>query len=302
MPMGRIDDRLHAKKKIAHLLSMEGGAAALGLWTIANSWCNDELTDGALESYMISRLGPWTTEHADLLVTAKLWRKTNTGYQFHDWSDWNDMRKDVLEKRAKEAAKKGNKRSQERTQRALSRLHSEQSESNGGSDCPPGSPSGTPPGNPAQPAQDSLGESPGESVAPYPYPSLSSKESAVRAIVGQAKPANAQKPRKPRQRTERDDIFDAVKETFERAHKAAHGVPHGLQGSLVSSVVDWMLEMAPEARQAALQGAVDGFFASEHWRAQGKHPFHAFAGAPGSYVKATTVSRPMRQGGMGHLG
>lgn len=126
MPMGSIDDKLHAKKKIAHLLSLDCGPSALGLWTLANSWCNDELTDGAIELFVIKRLGPWTEQHADALVSVGLWSKTDTGYQFHDWEDFNDTRDNVLKKRAGDAERKGQTRSARRAKKALERSVSKQ--------------------------------------------------------------------------------------------------------------------------------------------------------------------------------
>lgn len=106
--------------------------------------------------------------------------------------------------------------------------------------------------------------------------------------------------RKPRTRTQRDELHDAVCQAFEAAHKAAHGVPHGMAGSLVAQVVTWLLGVPEADRQATLQRAVDGFFASPHWVKAGKHPLHAFAKAPGTYAAAAPAPKsPVRWiGGM----
>jgi len=94
------------------------------------------------------------------------------------------------------------------------------------------------------------------------------------------------------ERTERDDAFDAFCLAFESAHAAAHNAPHGMSPSLVSPVVTWMLAVPADDRLATMQRAVDGFFASEHWRKEGKHPLHAFAKAPGTYAVSAPPSQP----------
>jgi hypothetical protein len=127
------------------------------------------------------------------------------------------------------------------------------------------------------------------------------EERGPAALASPPAPAErAAKARKPRARTERDDLHDAISAAFEAAHKAAHGVPHGMSGSLVSQVVTWLLAVPAAERQATLQRAVDGFFSSEHWAAAGKHPLHAFAKAPGSYVTAAPATKPVLRwvGGM----
>jgi hypothetical protein len=121
MPFGRISDDLNTNRKVRRLVSLRGGREALGLWTMADSWCNKELTDGHVPDYMVEQLGGWKLEHADLLVSVGLWHRAEDGYQFHDWEDFNDTREEVLTKRAKDAAKKGNQRSSERASKALTR-------------------------------------------------------------------------------------------------------------------------------------------------------------------------------------
>jgi hypothetical protein len=137
-------------------------------------------------------------------------------------------------------------------------------------------------------------------------PPRSAKRETASLLAGASTTAEAKaghgqpKAKAPRKRTERDDLLDAFTVAFDAAHKTAHGVPHGVTPSLASQVVTWSLGIAPEERLATMQRAIDGFFSSEHWAAAGKHPLHAFAKAPGSYVTAAPATKPVLRwvGGM----
>lgn len=153
MPMGRISDDLCTNKKVRHLLSMRGGREAIGLWLVADSWCNKELTDGAVPAFMVEQLG-WKLTSAERLVEAGLWSKTEHGFLFHDWEDFNERREDVLRKRAQWNAKQNNVRGAERSKKAYLRSLS------------PGDTQG-----------ESPGVSPGVNVAPDPDPDPSSLRS-----------------------------------------------------------------------------------------------------------------------------
>jgi hypothetical protein len=114
------------------------------------------------------------------------------------------------------------------------------------------------------------------------------------------KPATLVKAVKPRKRSERDGMFDLVRDVFEAAHMAAHGVPAGVSGSLVSRLVEkWVKPMAPEKRADAVRQAVAGFFADPYWREQGKHPFAQFEQQPGAFVKQAS---PASSGSLGDQG
>jgi hypothetical protein len=125
MPFGYISDDLHSNRKVRLLLSLRGGREALGLWTAADSWCNDQLTDGHVPEYMVSQLGGWSLRSAELLVKAGLWKATDGGFCFHDWEDFNESREDVLRKRASDAKRKNKSRSAERNEKALLRTVSD---------------------------------------------------------------------------------------------------------------------------------------------------------------------------------
>lgn len=89
MPFFRVDDGLHAHKKIARLGRDDFDAIAL--WTIAGSWSAHQLTDGWVPEYVAARLDPDHERRAKALVRVGLWeeaeREGERGWQFHDWSD-----------------------------------------------------------------------------------------------------------------------------------------------------------------------------------------------------------------------
>jgi hypothetical protein len=76
--------------------------------------------------------------------------------------------------------------------------------------------------------------------------------------------------------------------TFEQRHTKKYTAPQGVksQGGLVAQVVSWLVDLPVGDREATLSRAVDGFFADAHWAAQGRHPFHVFAKAPGGFLAA----------------
>ncbi len=94
----KVDDKFHGSKEVK-LIPREHRAAAIGLWTLAGSWCSDHLNDGWVPDYMLDEFAA-TVEHAEALVTAKLWTRRRGGYQFRNWAKWQQTRADVLEKRA----------------------------------------------------------------------------------------------------------------------------------------------------------------------------------------------------------
>jgi hypothetical protein len=89
---------------------------------------------------------------------------------------------------------------------------------------------------------------------------------------------------KPRQRTERDDLFDLALSHFEATHKVAHGVEQGVHKSLVGQVVTWAMKLSGD-RPETLRNAINGFFSAPYWQREGRHPFVQFAKEPGSFVR-----------------
>lgn len=104
MPWFPVDDRFHSHSKPAAC-----SLAALGLWTLAGSWAADHLTDGDVPVHMVTLLSRGAAELADELVAVGLWRRTKTGYRFHEWhsdadgSVRNRTRSEVIAQRSKQS-------------------------------------------------------------------------------------------------------------------------------------------------------------------------------------------------------
>lgn len=95
-----VDDSFHAHPKTMSL-SME----AIGVWVRAGSWCGQYLTDGAFPRHVFAAWQAPPRAAAEL-VAARLWHVTEGGWQFHDWSDWQLTRKQVLARREKDNKRK----------------------------------------------------------------------------------------------------------------------------------------------------------------------------------------------------
>lgn len=93
-PWFKVDDGFHGHPKVVDL-----SLAAVGLWTVAGSWCASYLTDGDLPSRTVLRLGGSDVEAAEL-VGAGLWLETDEGYRFKDWADYQPSKDQVEAERA----------------------------------------------------------------------------------------------------------------------------------------------------------------------------------------------------------
>jgi hypothetical protein len=89
VPWFKIDDGFHGHPKVFEL-SLE----AVGIWTLAGSWCAKYLTDGAVTGKAIARLGGSPALCAEL-VDAGLWLVIPDGFQFKDWDDYQPLKDDV---------------------------------------------------------------------------------------------------------------------------------------------------------------------------------------------------------------
>jgi hypothetical protein len=95
-----IDDQLHASRKFRKLRGDRWRCT--GFWVTCGSWCQSELTDGFVPDYVVD---DWDPDHemADRLVEVELWtratRDGETGYQFHDWFEYNSSAEQIKRKR-----------------------------------------------------------------------------------------------------------------------------------------------------------------------------------------------------------
>lgn len=94
----KIDDGLHSSRKFLSI-PRRYRFAAIGVWTVAGSWCADQLTDGAVPDYMLAE---WNVPPAApaALVDAGLWERTSDGYEFHKWHEYQPRKEDVDAERA----------------------------------------------------------------------------------------------------------------------------------------------------------------------------------------------------------
>lgn len=86
MPWFKVDDTLHSHPK-----PRKAGLAAMGLWSLAGSYCMAYKTDGFVPAWFVSSW-PNGRKLADQLVKAGQWeigeRDGETGWYFHDWHDY----------------------------------------------------------------------------------------------------------------------------------------------------------------------------------------------------------------------
>lgn len=117
MPWFKVDDGFHGHPKVIEL-----SPAAVGIWTLAGSWCANYLTDGEIKTSIVRRFGA-DDAMVQELVDAGLWLNIGGAYQFKDWDEYQPVKADVEAERnaARErmksvrAKKKGVDRSGEHT-------------------------------------------------------------------------------------------------------------------------------------------------------------------------------------------
>jgi hypothetical protein len=88
MSWAKIDDQLHASEKFAAV-----SLSATGLWLLCLSWAADRRTDGRLPLGIVRRLGGTGVDIlAAELVDANLWEPTESGWQIHNYLEYNPTR------------------------------------------------------------------------------------------------------------------------------------------------------------------------------------------------------------------
>lgn len=97
----KVDDKFHSHPKIKRI-PRRLRRAAIGLWTIAGSWCADYETDGAVPEYMLEEFDA-EPEEVTALVDAELWERTEDGVAFRNWGEFQPTRAQLDEKRAQTA-------------------------------------------------------------------------------------------------------------------------------------------------------------------------------------------------------
>lgn len=93
----KVDDHLYSHPKWLMLPK-----PARALWVTAGSWSAGHLLDGFVPTDVLPLLGG-SVRDANALVRVGFWTTADGGYRFHDWAEYQPVKKAVMEKRAKDA-------------------------------------------------------------------------------------------------------------------------------------------------------------------------------------------------------
>lgn len=96
MPWFRVDDSLDMHPK-----TLAAGNEAIGLWARCGAYAARHLTDGFIPREIALLYG--SEALAEVLVAAKLWRRTKGGYRMHDYLGYNPSREAVENQRRSNA-------------------------------------------------------------------------------------------------------------------------------------------------------------------------------------------------------
>jgi hypothetical protein len=99
-----VDDGFSTSPKVLGIPRGER-MAAIGLWTIAGSWCSKHMTNGQIGSFMLDEWGADPVS-VGALITSGLWETTDEGFVFHDWTSWQRSRQQIEADREKERVRK----------------------------------------------------------------------------------------------------------------------------------------------------------------------------------------------------
>jgi hypothetical protein len=95
----KIDDSFYDHPKV-----FDAPDCAVALWTRAGTWSARNLTDGFVPAGLPARLCDDPDTAIKELVRRGLWKRTNGGFRFHDWNEYQPAAEAVKELRAKRAA------------------------------------------------------------------------------------------------------------------------------------------------------------------------------------------------------
>lgn len=94
MPWFKVDDAFHSHPKV-----MELSVEAVGLWTLAGTWCANYLTDGVIKESVLHRFGRTSANVRELcaeLVDSGLWETVDDGvYKYRNWAEYQPVKDDV---------------------------------------------------------------------------------------------------------------------------------------------------------------------------------------------------------------
>lgn len=94
------DDKMHSHPKMR-----AAGLEAIGLWTLAGTYCTDYLTDGAVPAWFVDSW-PKGKQLAGKLIKAGLWEADGEDFQFLSWGEYQRTKEQVLAAKEKAAERK----------------------------------------------------------------------------------------------------------------------------------------------------------------------------------------------------
>jgi hypothetical protein len=111
----RLDDELIDHRKVfkaAAVIGENGAAIAIGFYAVGLMWSNKHLTDGHLPLEVVRSFAHVQnpTSIADALAKAGLWDKNGSGYQIHDYRDFNPSASAIKAKRRRDRKRKAEAR------------------------------------------------------------------------------------------------------------------------------------------------------------------------------------------------
>jgi hypothetical protein len=76
--------------------------SAVGVWTLAGSWCSAHLTDGYIpeDALLMVCRNKATRRPIQELLDRNLWTVAGDGFQFVDWMQWQRSKTEIQAKRA----------------------------------------------------------------------------------------------------------------------------------------------------------------------------------------------------------
>jgi hypothetical protein len=107
MPWFKVDDGFYSHPKVVELEESPYFAQAVALWVLAGSWCAQHLTEGHLKIRQVRKFGV-SLQAADALVQVRLWDRTESGFAFRDWEQYQPTRLEIerLRERTRERVRK----------------------------------------------------------------------------------------------------------------------------------------------------------------------------------------------------
>lgn len=112
----KVDDTMHSHEKPKRMPRAIRNEA-MGLWTLLGSWAAQHETDGVVPGHIVDDFGG-TEEVVDALVEAELWDRNGNGVTFRNWGEYQPLRVEKDDERAKTAERVRRYRERQKEQKA----------------------------------------------------------------------------------------------------------------------------------------------------------------------------------------